>query len=193
MRMLKLIRLTMATERWASGRMDHVHKKRVETMRRRREEEAKLAESGASKASSFQETPIYPPKYSLSQPTAPGVSQVGDPTAQEQSQSLSTSDSSFAESESDPSVESDYGSLHTENINLEPTALTPTTLSGVLGKVKSAGGEGDEKEEQVSNNGVGSHEGAPSATPTDITGREGNIIVPGHLYTKWRGWSQLFL
>jgi len=36
-------------ERWASGLMDHVHKKRVETIKRRREAEALLGTPGVSK------------------------------------------------------------------------------------------------------------------------------------------------
>ncbi|KAK4144546.1 uncharacterized protein C8A04DRAFT_11366 [Dichotomopilus funicola] len=167
-------------ERWASGRMDHVHKKRIETMRRRKEEEAKLANSGVNKASSFKETPVYPPKYPLPQPNGPGASQVGEPTAQEQRQSLSASDSSFSDSESESSDGSDYGPLDTENMDFEPPAPTPETLSGHAG-----------------NNGVGS-QGAPSATPTDIQAREhvsadpGEMgmeekMVPlGHSYSKWK-------
>ncbi|KAH6634836.1 hypothetical protein B0J18DRAFT_32033 [Chaetomium sp. MPI-SDFR-AT-0129] len=183
-------------ERWASGRMDHVHKKRIETMRRRKEEEAKLANSGVNKASSFKETPVYPPKYPLPQPNGPGASQVGEPTAQEQRQSLSASDSSFSDSESESSDGSDYGPLDTENMDFEPPAPTPETLSGVLGKDESARGGGDE-EKHAGNNGVGS-QGAPSATPTDIQarehvgadpgemGREEKMVPLGHSYSKWK-------
>ena len=52
-------------ERWASGAMDHVHKKRVETMRRRKEAEGLLGTPGITKPSQkISASPIPPPRLS---------------------------------------------------------------------------------------------------------------------------------
>lgn len=52
-------------ERWASGAMDHVHKKRVETMRRRKEAESLLGTPGITKPSQkISASPIPPPRLS---------------------------------------------------------------------------------------------------------------------------------
>ncbi|KAK4234912.1 hypothetical protein C8A03DRAFT_18267 [Achaetomium macrosporum] len=56
-------------QRWASGRMDHVHQKRLETMRRKQEAAASIGSPGISKPSGF----VGTPKHSQNGSTAPHV------------------------------------------------------------------------------------------------------------------------